>query len=106
MILATQDKAAVAQANGVGPKLAARIVSELKDKAAKMPTGSSVSIGSVAPVAEALPQSVSQDAVSALENLGYGRSEAFTAVAAAQIDVGEDAEVSKLIGAALKALAT
>ncbi|MGB0843317.1 MAG: Holliday junction branch migration protein RuvA [Alphaproteobacteria bacterium] len=105
MILAAQDKAAVSQANGVGPKLAGRIVSELKDKAINLPTGSQAQLDT--PQAEAkseAPSSANADAISALENLGYGRSEAYSAVAAANANLGSDADVSALISAALKAL--
>ncbi|MEO3434221.1 Holliday junction branch migration protein RuvA [Inquilinus sp. CAU 1745] len=101
--IAAQDKAAVTRADGVGPKLAARIVSELKDKAG--------TIGIGAPVVTAekggapAGGGASADAVSALVNLGYGRSEAFAAVAAASRSLGGEATVGALIPAALKELA-
>jgi len=95
--LAAQDKAAVARASGVGPKLAARIVNELKDKAA------------VAAMTAAAPQvasddAVAGDAVSALVNLGYGRSDAFGAVAAARRKLGADADLGALVKGGLKEL--
>lgn len=101
--IAMQDKASVARAPGVGPKLAARIVSELKDKAP--------AFGSVDPVAarlsgeidEASP-SPARDAISALCNLGYGRPQAAAAVAASLKALGEGADASALIRRGLKEL--
>lgn len=104
--LALQDKAAVARAPGVGPKLAARIVAELKDKA---PVASGID-----PVAARLagdedakraPKPV-QDAVSALVNLGYGRPQAAAAVAASLTALGEGAEAAALIRRGLKELSS
>lgn len=103
--IATQDKAMVARASGVGPKLAARIVAELKDKAP--------AFGSVDPVVATLagaeddataPSSV-RDAISALVNLGYGRPQAAAAVAASVKGLGEGAETGALIRQGLKELA-
>jgi len=73
--IAAQDKAMVARANGVGPKLAERIVRELKDKIG------GVAIGGAAPVAAG---GASADAVSAMLNLGFRPAEASAAVAAAE----------------------
>ena len=103
--LATQDKTMVSRAPGVGPKLAARIVAELKDKAP--------AFGSVDPAvvrlagedeARTAPKPV-QDAISALVNLGYGRPQAAAAVAASVKALGEAAETSALIRRGLKELA-
>lgn len=103
--IALQDKAAVARASGVGPKLAARIVAELKDKAPVF--------GSVDPAvarlageedARSAPAHV-RDAISALVNLGYARPQAAAAVAASVAALGEDAEASALIRRGLKELA-
>lgn len=103
--IATQDKAMVARASGVGPKLAARIVAELKDKAP--------AFGSVAPTvarlageneAKGAPRPV-QDAISALVNLGYGRPQAAAAVAASVKAMGEGADAGALIRRGLKELA-
>jgi len=103
--IALQDKAAVSRASGVGPKLAARIVAELKDKAP--------AFGTVDPAAMRLagedeaktaPKPV-QDAISALVNLGYGRPQAATAVSAALGALGPEAETSALIRRGLRELA-
>lgn len=94
------DAAMVARAQGVGPKLAARIVNELKDRAGAMPgsgPGSGVGGVVVAPAGGA-----SADAVSALENLGFKPGVAAQAVARAQAELGEDANESDLIRVALK----
>lgn len=102
--VAAQDKAAVTRANGVGPKLAQRIVSELKDKVGGMALGPAVGTGT--PAAGDVPKAdagAAEDAVSALVNLGYGRSDAFTAVAKA-VRSGEGADVSSLIRLALREL--
>jgi Holliday junction DNA helicase RuvA len=103
--IATQDKAMVARAPGVGPKLAARIVAELKDKAP--------AFGAVDPLVaklsgetddDAAPSAV-RDAISALVNLGYGRPQAAAAVAASVKKLGEGAETGALIRQGLKELA-
>ena len=103
--LATQDKAMVGRAPGVGPKLAQRIVSELKDKA---PAFASIdpTVMRLAGEDEAktAPKPV-QDAISALVNLGYGRPQAAAAVAASVKELGESAETSALIRRGLKELA-
>ncbi|WP_347303099.1 Holliday junction branch migration protein RuvA [Croceibacterium sp. TMG7-5b_MA50] len=94
---AAGDAATVARANGVGPKLAARIVNELKDRAGAMPGG-----GGVASVAAAAPGSASGDAVSALQNLGFKPAVAAGAVARAQDELGEGADLNTLVRVALK----
>jgi holliday junction DNA helicase RuvA len=99
--IARQDKVAVARAPGVGPKLAARIVVELKDKG---PAGA-VEFAVPATLASAEPPSALQDAVSALVNLGYGRPQAAAAIAAAHAALGETAAASALIRRGLKELA-
>ena len=97
------DKAMVARADGVGPKIAQRIVNELSEKIGKIPSLGGGAIG--ADFADAAPNSaaaaIQQDAVSALVNLGYGRSEAHAAVVRAQ-RAGNDATVSSLISVALQ----
>ena len=102
--IAAQDKSALTRASGVGPKLGNRIVTELKDKAAGLALGPVAAIGNGAPPrAPALGQAA-EDAISALVNLGYGRSEAFGAVARSARDLGEDAAVETLITSCLKEL--
>lgn len=95
---ANGDAAQVARANGVGPKLAGRIVNELKDKAGGMPGGSGgVVLGVAAPTG-----SVSADAVSALQNLGFKPAVAASAVAQALGELGEGAGLNDLVRVALK----
>ena len=93
------DAAMIARANGVGPKLAGRIVNELKDKAGALPGGGMVGAEGVAVTPAG---SASADAVSALENLGFKPAVAARAVAAAQGELGEDAGEGDLIRVALK----
>ncbi len=101
--IALQDKAAVARTPGVGPKLAARIVAELKDKGpAAMISG--VPAAAISAITRA-PRGAPAEAVSALVNLGYGQSEAGQAIAAAVADLGDDAGLDALIRDGLKRLA-
>lgn len=93
------DAATVARANGVGPKLAARIVNELKDKAGALPGGSG---GMAAGVAAVPSGGASADAVSALQNLGFKPAVAAQAVARAVEELGEGAAEGDLIRVALK----
>ena len=107
--IAAQDKTALTRADGVGPKVAARIVNELKDKVGNLTLGASASAapaagGKAAPAAGGPDNMVMADAVSALVNLGYGRSEAFGAVVAAGRKLGDGAGVSELIRHGLKEL--
>jgi len=101
--IASQDKASVARANGVGAKLAGRIVSELKDKVPGF-DGSSLSPTTVAANAPTNGMGAASDAVSALVNLGYRRLDAFGAVSSAQKSLGADTAVADLIRAGLKEL--
>ena len=89
------DQAMVARANGVGPKLAMRIVNELKDKIGAVAIGPA----GVAPIAV---RGGTADALSALANLGFRASEANAAVAAAVEELGEGASLDALVRAALK----
>jgi holliday junction DNA helicase RuvA len=93
--IAAQDKAMVARANGVGPKLAERIVRELKDKAGGVVLGP-------AAAAQAIPAGASADAVSALLNLGFRPAEASQAVAAAEEELGAGATLDALVRLALR----
>jgi Holliday junction DNA helicase RuvA len=102
--VAMRDKAMVARAPGVGPKVAERIVTELKDKAP--------AFAAVDPVVAQLSGAIDEkraprpvaDAVSALVNLGYGQPQAMAAVAAAAKSAGEGADAAKLIRLGLKEL--
>ena len=104
-VIGTQDTASVARAPGVGPKLAARIVAELKDKAPALAAVDPL-VARLAGEEEAkrAPRPV-QDAVSALVNLGYGRPQAAAAVAASVSALGDAAEAPALIRRGLKELA-
>ncbi|MCE7026763.1 Holliday junction branch migration protein RuvA [Jiella avicenniae] len=103
--VALQDKAMVARAPGVGPKVAARIVAELKDRApAFSGPGAEASFGLKRDVGGGTAAAPIADAVSALVNLGYSRDQAANAVATAVAEAGEGAESAKLIRLGLKAL--
>ena len=91
------DAAMVARAQGVGPKLAARIVNELRDRAGALPGG-----GGAGTVISKPPHGASADAVSALENLGFKPAIAAQAVARAHAELGEGASEGDLIRVALK----
>ena len=95
--IAAQDKAALSQANGVGSKLAGRIVSELRDAVGGLELGPAAAIAAV--------DGDAADAVSALVNLGYRRGEAVTAVATAARQLGDGARVEALIRTGLQELA-
>lgn len=97
--VAMGDKAMIARANGVGPKLAQRIVNELKDKIGAAPVGGPVGVGGVAAVPAG---SMSADALSALQNLGFKPGEASSAVAAAEEELGEGASLDALVRLALR----
>lgn len=98
--IAAQDKAALARASGVGAKLAGRVATELRDKV------DAIAVGPVLVAAESGRQTAAEDAVSALVNLGYRRSEAFGVVVEASRRLGEDAAVETLIREGLKELAS
>lgn len=101
---ANGDAAMVARAQGVGPKLAGRIVNEMKDKAGAMPGGGG--LGGSAASGIPLPKgSNTADAVSALQNLGFKPAVATTAVAEAVGELGEGAELNALVRVALKRVA-
>lgn len=103
--IALGDKAMISRAPGVGPKVAARVVTELKDKA---PAFSGLD-GGVARLQAELGDKVAPkpvaEAVSALVNLGYGQAQASAAIAAAMGEAGEGAETARLIRLGLRELA-
>lgn len=93
--VAAGDAASLARANGVGPKLAARIVNELKGKFGALAPGS-------AGVAAAPRGTAVADALTALAGLGFRPMEASRAVAEAEAELGAGADVSALIRVALR----
>jgi len=101
LAILAQDRASLARADGVGPRLAVRIVNELRDKA-----GSLAMTPPAAPSTPTQPagESPAADAVSALVNLGYRRADAFGAVAAAAQRLGATAPTDVLIRAGLQEL--
>ncbi|WP_417317108.1 Holliday junction branch migration protein RuvA [Emcibacter sp.] len=107
--IAAQDKTTVSRASGVGPKVATRIVNELKDKVAKFAMAP-VQLGAkgdgVAAAAAAPSEAAGdiQDAVSALVHLGYKQADAYVAVSTVARELGEEADVKKLIRLGLKEL--
>ena len=101
--VAREDKAAVARANGVGPKLALRIVTELKGKPLGEVSFTPSAPGVHAEIAAPVP-SVTGEAVSALLGLGVAEVNARRAVDQALIRLGDDADLSAVIRAALQEL--
>ncbi len=101
-----QDKAMVSRANGVGPKLALRIVNELKDKVAQL----AVSAAGMTMPAHSTPSTSEPtntdiaDAVSALSNLGYRPTDAHSAVIKANAELGGDGSLDELVRHGLKEL--
>lgn len=103
--IALQDKAAVGRANGVGPKLAQRIVSELKGKVPDVGAVDAGTLGLQTALGEGVAKSNVADAVSALTNLGYSSQQASAALAKIVAREGEDLATDKLIRLGLKELA-
>lgn len=103
-VIAAQDKAALSRAPGVGPKLAARICTELKDKAALLGGGHGPTRPAAAGAAPEM-SGVMEDALSALTNLGYGRADAFAALQSVRTAQHEEAGLQQLLTLALKELA-
>ena len=103
--IAMRDKAAVARTPGVGPKVAERIVTELKDKAPAFANIEPDVVHLAGAVDEKRAPRPVLDAVSALVNLGYGQPQAAAAIAAAARNAGEGADTATLIRQGLKELA-
>ena len=103
--IAAQDRATLSRPAGVGPKLAARLATELKDKAASFGVVPAAAASSHAVSPAAGGGSINEDAVSALVNLGYKRVEAFGAVARVTQRLGADAKLDAVIRAGLQELA-
>jgi len=109
--IVAEDKALLTRADGVGPRLAARLMTELKDKIVSLGAEFVPNTPVAAPAgsendatAKADESSVSADAISALVNLGYGRAEAFSAVNRAAQSGEAASDLDRLIPAALKEL--
>ncbi|MCJ8150582.1 Holliday junction branch migration protein RuvA [Shinella sp. H4-D48] len=102
--IALQDKTAVSRAPGVGPKVAVRIMTELRNKAPAFSGEAGASIGLKQELGEGVASAPVSDAVSALTNLGYSRDQAANAIAAALKNGGEGADSAKLIRLGLKEL--
>lgn len=101
-IIAAQDKKAMATVSGVGPKLAERIVIELKSSIGKMPGELAIGLASPAKKTTGDAPRVTEDAISALINLGYPRAQAFSAVMKLS---NEHKDLDALIRHSLKELA-
>ncbi|HKU93729.1 MAG TPA: Holliday junction branch migration protein RuvA [Vineibacter sp.] len=103
--IVAQDKASLNRAAGVGPKLAARLLTELKDKATAWGATPGVARTPVAAAEGAVTSAtVNEDAVSALVNLGYKRPEAFGAIARVATRLGAEARIDTLIREGLREL--
>ena len=100
--VAAEDHVPLTQAPGVGPKLARRVVAELKDKVPQLTVAVDSEGSILLPAGEQGAEA--GDAVSALVNLGYGRAEAFGVVSAVVVSLGEDTSAEALIKAGLKEL--
>ena len=100
-----RDKAAVTRTPGVGPKVAERIVTELKDKAPAFANVDPALVHLSGAIDDARAPRPVTDAISALVNLGYGQPQAAAAIASASRSAGENAETAQLIRLGLKELA-
>jgi Holliday junction DNA helicase RuvA len=103
--VAMRDKAVVARTPGVGPKVAERIVTELKDKVPALTNLDPAVVHLAGSLDEKRAPKPVADAVSALVNLGYGQPQAAAAIAAAARNAGEGADTATLIRQGLKELA-
>jgi Holliday junction DNA helicase RuvA len=104
--IALQDKAMIGRANGVGPKLAIRIVTELKGKVPALGGIDAGVLGLQAALGEGVAKGNVADAVSALSNLGYSSAQASAAVARVVGKEGEDVATEKLIRLGLRELSS
>jgi holliday junction DNA helicase RuvA len=103
LAVAAGDDVPLRRADGVGPKIARRVVAELRDKAPLPALGPTAA----APAAQGVQDGdAAAQAVGALVNLGYGRAEAYSAVARAGGDAGPDADAAGLIRGALRLLSS
>ncbi len=109
--IAAQDARALTRASGVGPRLAGRIVSELKDRVAKLALAPAATMArpqvpaGAGGEAVARPEAgVVEDTLAALEQLGYGRSEAYAVVARVSGELGPEPTIETLLTRSLKAL--
>ena len=98
--IAAGDKAGLTRAPGVGPRLAVRLLTELRDKAGAMPSSSGFALPNAT-----RPASAADDALSALINLGYRRPEAQAAIGRAMERLGEDVAIDTVIRESLRELA-
>jgi holliday junction DNA helicase RuvA len=103
--IAAADKATITRAPGVGPKLAARLLSELKDKVATIALGPAAGLSGQGGQSQGTVDGATAEAVSALVNLGYSASHALSAVSSAAGQLADDASLEELIRAGLNELA-
>ena len=96
----TSNKAMVSRADGVGPKLAQRIVNELAEKIGKLPSNLS-NLETMAVPIDSTQSSIGEDAASALTNLGYSRNEAWIAIQKASAK-SDTQDLKQLLNQALK----
>lgn len=101
MAIASGDSKTVSRANGVGPKLAVRIVTELKGKVGSVVSAAGTDTPS-GEVLQSVDNNIMSDAVSALVNLGYARMDAAMAAAKAFKKLGEQAQIGDVIRESLK----
>ena len=103
--IAMRDKAMITRAPGVGPKVAERIVTELKDKSPALTAVDPAAVRLSGAVEDKRAPGPVADAVSALVNLGYDQPQAVAAIAAAVRDAGDGVDAARLIRLGLKELA-
>ncbi len=105
LAIAAQDKATITRADGVGPKIANRILLELKNKVGEVDFSlNTVQSGSNVGTKQSANASINQDAVQALVSLGYARSEAYSAITKVSAEQGAEITLQNLITLSLKEL--